>query len=106
MEVDDDCVLAKILVPEGTEGVKIGSLIAMTVDEGEDWQDVQIPAQTSTSGMATCHFSLQTLLVKMWLVGGITFSEHCASTNRERDLQTLILVTMASLCVQGREGDF
>jgi len=49
MEVDDDCVLAKILVPEGTEGVKIGSLIAMTVDEGEDWQDVQIPAQTATA---------------------------------------------------------
>merc|ERR1719300_1571086 len=49
MEVDDDCVLAKILIPEGTEGVKIGSLIAMTVDEGEDWQDVQIPAQTSTA---------------------------------------------------------
>ena len=67
MEVDDDCVLAKILVPEGTEGVKIGSLIAMTVDEGEDWQDVQIPAQTSTAGLATTHFSCQTLPVKIQL---------------------------------------
>ena len=67
MEVDDDCVLAKILVPEGTEGVKIGSLIAMTVDEGEDWQDVQIPAQTATAGMATTHFSCQTLPVKIQL---------------------------------------
>ena len=44
MEVDDDCVLAKILVPEGETNVKIGSLIALTVEEGEDWKDVQIPA--------------------------------------------------------------
>merc|ERR1719259_405398 len=49
MEIDDDCVLAKILVPEGESNVKIGSLIAMTVDEGEDWKDVQIPAQTATA---------------------------------------------------------
>ena len=45
MDIDEDCVLAKILVPEGTANVKIGTLIAMTVDEGEDWKDVQIPAQ-------------------------------------------------------------
>jgi len=44
MEVDDDCVLAKIMVPEGTQNVQIGTLIALTVDEGEDWKDVQIPA--------------------------------------------------------------
>ena len=47
MEIDDDCVLAKILVHEGESNVKIGSLIALTVDEGEDWKDVQIPAQTA-----------------------------------------------------------
>merc|ERR1719259_814765 len=48
MEVDDDCVLAKILVPEGTANVQIGTLIAMTVEEGDDWKDVQIPAQESS----------------------------------------------------------
>jgi len=48
MEVDDDCVLAKILVGEGETNVKIGSLIALTVDEGEDWSDVQIPASNQT----------------------------------------------------------
>ena len=47
MEVDDDAVLAKILVEEGTANVKIGSLIAMTVEEGQDWKDVQIPTQES-----------------------------------------------------------
>jgi len=49
MEVDDDCVLAKILVPEGTTNVQIGTLIAMTVEEGEDWKDVQIPSPAVTS---------------------------------------------------------
>jgi len=43
MEVDDDAILAKILVPEGAAGVKVSTLIALTVDEGADWKDVQIP---------------------------------------------------------------
>ncbi len=44
MEADDDGVLAKIMVPEGEAGVKVGQLIALSVEEGEDWKDVQIPA--------------------------------------------------------------
>ena len=44
MEVDDDAILAKILVPEGEAGVPVNKLIALTVEEGEDWKDVQIPA--------------------------------------------------------------
>ena len=44
MEVDDDCVLAKILVPADKAGIQVGSLIALTVEEGEDWADVAIPA--------------------------------------------------------------
>ena len=43
IEADDDSILAKILIPEGETGVQIGSMIALTVEEGEDWQDVQIP---------------------------------------------------------------
>lgn len=49
MEWDDEAILAKILVQEGEGGVEVGKLIAMTVEEGEDWQDVQIPAQETTS---------------------------------------------------------
>ena len=45
VEVDDDAILAKILVPEGESGVPINKLIALTVEEGEDWKDVQIPAE-------------------------------------------------------------
>lgn len=64
MEADDDAILAKIMVPEGESGVQVmsklwfstrtaltdsfysqvGRLIALTVNEDEDWKDVQIPA--------------------------------------------------------------
>lgn len=30
-------------VPSGTKDVKVGSLIALIVTEGEDWKDVAIP---------------------------------------------------------------
>ena len=46
MEWDDDAILAKILIPEGSAGVQVNSLIALTVNEGEDWKDVQIPGKT------------------------------------------------------------
>ena len=44
MEVDDEAILAKILIPEGESGVQINALIALTVNEGQDWKDVMIPA--------------------------------------------------------------
>ncbi|CAB4069184.1 DLAT [Lepeophtheirus salmonis] len=47
MEIDDDAVLAKILVKEGTEGVKIGELIALIVEEGEEWKKVRSPPEES-----------------------------------------------------------
>ncbi|MES2215247.1 MAG: pyruvate dehydrogenase complex dihydrolipoamide acetyltransferase [Pseudomonadota bacterium] len=36
MEVVDEGILAKIIVPEGTEGVSVNSLIAIILEEGED----------------------------------------------------------------------
>ena len=48
MEADDDAIVAKILLLEGETGIKIGTIIAITVEEGEDWQDVQIPASKRT----------------------------------------------------------
>ncbi len=46
MEVEavDEGVLAKILVPEGTEGVKVNAVIAMLAEEGEEAGDVEVPA--------------------------------------------------------------
>ncbi|XP_051545422.1 pyruvate dehydrogenase protein X component, mitochondrial isoform X3 [Myxocyprinus asiaticus] len=44
MESNDDGVLAKILVQEGSRGVRLGTLIALMVGESEDWKQVEIPA--------------------------------------------------------------
>lgn len=44
MESSDDGVLAKILVQEGSRGVRLGTLIALMVSEGEDWKQLEIPA--------------------------------------------------------------
>ena len=46
MECDDDGIVAKILMAEGSSGVQVGTLIALTVEEGQDWnwKDVAIPA--------------------------------------------------------------
>jgi dihydrolipoamide dehydrogenase-binding protein of pyruvate dehydrogenase complex len=43
MDAIDDGVLAKILVEEGTENVKIKSVIALAVEEGDDYTQVEIP---------------------------------------------------------------
>jgi len=47
MECDDDGILAKILIGEGGELVEVGTLIALMVEEGQDWKDVMIPSEGS-----------------------------------------------------------
>uniref|UniRef100_A0A8B9KZI1 Dihydrolipoamide acetyltransferase component of pyruvate dehydrogenase complex n=1 Tax=Astyanax mexicanus TaxID=7994 RepID=A0A8B9KZI1_ASTMX len=47
MESNDDGVLAKILMEEGSKSVRLGTLIAVMVEEGEDWKQVEIPAVSS-----------------------------------------------------------
>ncbi|XP_063989053.1 dihydrolipoyllysine-residue acetyltransferase component of pyruvate dehydrogenase complex, mitochondrial-like isoform X2 [Diachasmimorpha longicaudata] len=42
-EMDDEGTLAKILVPEGTKDIKVGTLIALTVEADEDWKSVEMP---------------------------------------------------------------
>ncbi|XP_041745441.2 pyruvate dehydrogenase protein X component, mitochondrial [Coregonus clupeaformis] len=43
LESNDDGVLAKILMEEGSRAVRLGTLIALMVEEGEDWKTVEIP---------------------------------------------------------------
>ncbi|KAJ0069345.1 hypothetical protein NL108_004162 [Boleophthalmus pectinirostris] len=43
MESNDDGVLAKILMEEGSRGVRLGTLIALMVEEGQDWKQVEMP---------------------------------------------------------------
>ncbi|XP_063293963.1 pyruvate dehydrogenase protein X component, mitochondrial [Pelobates fuscus] len=48
MDSSDDGILAKIMVEEGSKNIRLGSLIALMVDEGEDWKQVEIPKPTVT----------------------------------------------------------
>ena len=46
-EAVDEGTLGKILVEEGTEGVKVGTVIAMLAGDGEDAGDVEAPAASN-----------------------------------------------------------
>ncbi|XP_073514231.1 pyruvate dehydrogenase protein X component, mitochondrial [Phyllobates terribilis] len=47
MESSDEGILAKIMAQEGSRNVRLGSLIALLVDEGQDWTQVEIPSAQS-----------------------------------------------------------
>ncbi|XP_065611063.1 pyruvate dehydrogenase protein X component, mitochondrial [Cyrtonyx montezumae] len=49
MESSDDGILAKILVEEGSKNVRLGSLIGLLVEEGQDWKQVEVPADDPSS---------------------------------------------------------
>ena len=46
MDSDEEGILAKIIVPEGTKNVKVNQLIALMVEEGEDITQVEVPLDT------------------------------------------------------------
>ena len=46
MDSDEEGILAKIIVPEGTRNVKISQLIALMVEEGVDYTQVEVPLDT------------------------------------------------------------
>uniref|UniRef100_A0AAY5ECI6 Dihydrolipoamide acetyltransferase component of pyruvate dehydrogenase complex n=1 Tax=Electrophorus electricus TaxID=8005 RepID=A0AAY5ECI6_ELEEL len=48
MESSDDGILAKILLEEGSKNVRLGVLIALMVEEGQDWKQVDIPPLASS----------------------------------------------------------
>ncbi|XP_043980662.1 pyruvate dehydrogenase protein X component, mitochondrial [Gambusia affinis] len=52
LESNDDGVLAKILMEEGSRNVRLGTLIALMVEEGQDWKQVEIPAPDAASPAA------------------------------------------------------
>src|SRR6187399_1090939 len=49
-EAVDEGKIARILVPEGSDGVKVGTPIAMLAGEGEDASTVQAPAAAPAPG--------------------------------------------------------
>jgi len=49
VEAQDDGVLGKILVPDGTKNVKIGKVIALLAEEGDDISNLQPPQEEQSS---------------------------------------------------------
>jgi len=43
-EMDDEGTLAKILMPENSTDVEVGTLIAVMAESGEDWKSVKVPS--------------------------------------------------------------
>ena len=46
MDSDEEGILAKIIVPDGSKNVKINQLIALMVEEGVDYTQVEVPLDT------------------------------------------------------------
>lgn len=40
-------------MPEGTKDIKVGTLIALTVEADEDWKTVEIPESASAQALST-----------------------------------------------------
>ncbi|XP_062245779.1 pyruvate dehydrogenase protein X component, mitochondrial [Platichthys flesus] len=53
LESNDDGILARILMEEGSRNVRLGTLIALMVDEGQDWKQVEIPPPDAAAPPAT-----------------------------------------------------
>ncbi|KAL9113444.1 MAG: hypothetical protein Q9227_002485 [Pyrenula ochraceoflavens] len=47
VEAQDDGIMAKIIQPEGSKSVKVGSRIAVLADEGDDISSLEIPPEDS-----------------------------------------------------------
>ncbi|XP_058383143.1 pyruvate dehydrogenase protein X component, mitochondrial isoform X2 [Diceros bicornis minor] len=43
LDASDDGILAKIVIEEGSKNIRLGSLIGLLVEEGQDWKHVEIP---------------------------------------------------------------
>jgi pyruvate dehydrogenase complex dihydrolipoamide acetyltransferase long form len=43
LDTEDEGILAKILMPDNSTDVKVGKLIALIVEKGDDWKNVEVP---------------------------------------------------------------
>ncbi|XP_073900464.1 pyruvate dehydrogenase protein X component, mitochondrial isoform X3 [Castor canadensis] len=53
LDANDDGILAKIVVEEGAKNIRLGSLIGLIVEEGEDWKHVEIPKDVGSPSPVT-----------------------------------------------------
>jgi len=75
MDSDEEGILAKIIVPEGSKSVKINELIALMVEEGVDYTKVEVPVDMGELPLFyIAHFSL--LSTAITLIPDKKFSDH------------------------------
>ncbi|XP_026520479.1 pyruvate dehydrogenase protein X component, mitochondrial isoform X2 [Notechis scutatus] len=53
MESSDDGILAKIMKEEGSKNVRLGALIGLLVEEGQDWKQVDIPSDAPSESVTS-----------------------------------------------------
>ncbi|KAM3852348.1 pyruvate dehydrogenase protein X component, mitochondrial isoform 2-T2 [Vipera latastei] len=53
MESSDDGILAKIMKEEGSKNVRLGVLIGLLVEEGQDWKQVDIPSDAPSESVTS-----------------------------------------------------
>ncbi|KAM8814929.1 pyruvate dehydrogenase protein X component, mitochondrial [Rhynchonycteris naso] len=53
LDASDDGILAKIVVEEGSKNIRLGSLIGLLVEEGEDWKHVEVPKDVGPPAAAS-----------------------------------------------------
>ncbi|CAF1446032.1 unnamed protein product [Adineta steineri] len=55
LDTEDEGILAKILMPDNSTDVKVGKLIALLVEKGDDWKNVEVPKteEKSSSSKST-----------------------------------------------------
>lgn len=67
MEVDEEGVLAKIVVKEDVPDVSIGRVIAVLAESGEDWKSVSVRSSS---------FSLSLLYAASFVNCGVSVESH------------------------------
>ncbi|XP_015685482.1 pyruvate dehydrogenase protein X component, mitochondrial-like, partial [Protobothrops mucrosquamatus] len=53
MESSDDGILAKIMKEEGSKNVRLGVLIGLLVEEGQDWKQADIPSDAPSESVTS-----------------------------------------------------
>ena len=48
-ELEEEGIIAKILVPENSDTIKVGQLVAIYVSPGDDWKNVQFDAPSKSA---------------------------------------------------------
>ena len=82
MDTEEEGILAKIIVPEGSTNVKINKLIALMVEEGVDYTRVEVPIDTGTRPLIYTlyyriyYFVLYSPYENLWILSSLMIQKN------------------------------